>query len=64
MDSDTPEVRVLLGLLILKIRQSRSQLQLRDLSRALVGLLKAQDWILDDFMSVLAEKTPGMTTVK
>ena len=41
MDSQAPEVRVLLGALIHKIRTSPSaQLQLRDLSMAIIGILK------------------------
>lgn len=60
MDSTTPEVRVILGLLLTKIRASGSSLQLRDLSRAMIGLLRAQDWIVDDFMAVLSSRTPGM----
>ena len=63
MNSETPEVRVVLGLLILKVKQSSSPLQLRDLSRAMIGLLNTQEWIVDDFMRVLASKTPGMNTL-
>jgi hypothetical protein len=61
MDSNIPEVRVILGALIHKIRTSDSQLKLRDLSLAIVGVLKASPWVRDDFLSVLASKTPGMT---
>jgi hypothetical protein len=62
MDSQSPEVRVLLGALIHKMRSSSSaQLQLRDLTMAIIGVLKTSPWIRDDFLSVLAAKTPGMT---
>jgi hypothetical protein len=63
MDSNTPEVRVILGTLIHKIRHSNAQFQLRDLCMAIIGLLRATPWIKDDFLSVLAAKTPGMTYV-
>jgi len=64
MDSNTPEVRVLLGILVHKIRQTESmQLQHRDLSLAIMSVLKTtewiegDEWIRDDLMAVLASKT-------
>jgi hypothetical protein len=29
----------------------------------MIGLLNTQEWIVDDFMRVLASKTPGMNTL-
>ena len=47
MDSQAPEVRVLLGALIHKIRTSPSaQLQLRDLSMAIIGILKVNNTLI------------------
>ena len=55
---------MLLGALIHKIRHSSAELQLRDLSMAIIGVLKASPWIRDDFLAVLAERTPGMTYLR
>ena len=69
MDSYTsPEVRVLLGVLIHKIRSRGSgsgsgsggsgdiDFRLGELSLAIVGILKAVPWVRDDFLSVLSLK--------
>lgn len=55
------EVQVILGILLHKIKTSKSTLQLSDLSLAIVGLLGSASWIKDDFMKVLASRTPGMS---
>lgn len=60
-DHSSPEVRVILGSLIYKIKTAKSMIfQLRELSLAIIGILQASPWIKDDFLRVLAEKTPGM----
>lgn len=59
-DHSSAEIRVILGALIHKIRHSKVEFQLDDLSMAIVGILNASPWIRDDFLSVLASKTPGM----
>jgi hypothetical protein len=67
MDSTVAEVRVILGLLVYRIRATPSSelaLQHGDLALAVVGLLGTNEWIRDDFLSVLAFKTKGMTLVR
>ena len=59
-DASSPEVRVILGALIYKIRHTDIVLPLRELSMAIIGTLKAAPWIRDDFLKVLASKSPGM----
>ena len=59
--SSTPEVQVLLGILLHKIRSGNHTLQLSELSLAIVGLLGSSPWIKDDFIRVLASRTAGMT---
>jgi len=61
MDSGTVEVRVILGALLHKLQQSDAKFGIGDLGRAIVGILRAKPWIRDDFLSLLATKTPGMT---
>lgn len=61
MDHSSSEVRVILGALIFKIRNSDVQFQLRELTLAIIGILKTSPWIKDDFLQVLAAKTPGMS---
>lgn len=59
-----PEVRVIIGFLIYKIRSSDDeQLQfiLRDITMSMSGILRAADWIRDDFFNVLSEKSPGFS---
>ena len=60
MDSTLPEVRVVLGALLHKIRTSPVELQLRDLSMAIVGTLSVTPWVRDDYLRVLSSKLPGM----
>ena len=67
MDSTTPEVRVILGALLYKMRAAELgsfALELRELSMALVGILGTSSWIRDDFMAVLAQKNVGFTYVE
>ena len=61
MDCTAVEVRVVLGTLLHKLRVSNVNLGIGDLGRAIVGVLGAQPWIKEEFLSVLASKTPGMT---
>lgn len=64
MDHTSPQVRVILGALIYKIRNNENmQFQLKELSWAIIGILKSSPWIKDDFFNVLAAKTPGMRTM-
>eukprot|EP00596_Hydrurales_sp_CCMP1899_P005219 CAMPEP_0119044972 /NCGR_PEP_ID=MMETSP1177-20130426/36059_1 /TAXON_ID=2985 /ORGANISM="Ochromonas sp, Strain CCMP1899" /LENGTH=720 /DNA_ID=CAMNT_0007015955 /DNA_START=44 /DNA_END=2206 /DNA_ORIENTATION=+ len=60
MDAEIPEVRAILGTLIVKIRSSDCEFKLKELSMAIIGVLNATPWIRDDFLNVLASKTPGM----
>jgi hypothetical protein len=61
MDAEIPEVRAILGTLIVKIRSSDCEFKLKELSMAIIGVLNATPWIRDDFLNVLASKTPGMS---
>ena len=63
--SESPEIRVILGALVYKIKNNADlELQMADLTMAIVGVLQTTPWIRDDFLAVLAEKTPGMTYLK
>ena len=63
-DSNSPEVRVILGSLIYKIKTAEKiEFPLRELSMSIIGILKASPWIRDDFLRLLAAKTPGMTFI-
>jgi len=46
-----------------KIKRSNIQLQLKDLSMAIIGVLQTSDWIRDDYLNVLATKT-NITMIK
>jgi len=63
MDSNVLEVKILLGVLLHKIKRSNIQLQLKDLSMAIIGVLQTSDWIRDDYLNVLATKT-NITMIK
>ena len=59
--SNSPEVTVLLGLLIHKIKIDPTlTLKLGELSLAIIGVLRTCPWIRDDFLASLASKTKGM----
>ena len=59
--SSGPEVTVLFGLLIHRIKMDPTlELKLGELSLAIIGVLRTSPWIRDDFLSTLASKTRGM----
>ena len=61
MNTESPIVRAILKALIIKLKNSPSKMHLRPLLMAIVGLLKSSSEIKDDFLQLLASKTPGMT---
>eukprot|EP01036_Dinobryon_divergens_P029292 gene29292-38364_t len=65
MQHSSPEVRVILGALVHKIRHSSAdakiEMKLQELSMSIVGVLNAAPWIRDDFLSVLSSKVQGLT---
>lgn len=63
MDHNEPEIRVILGTIIYNIRNADIEFPIRELSMAIIGILKTSPWIRDDFLRVLAKKTPGMTFI-
>jgi hypothetical protein len=63
-DHSSAEVRVILGSLIHAMKQADElNFELQDLSMAIIGILKSSPWIREDFIRVLASRTPGMLTV-
>jgi hypothetical protein len=62
MQHSSTEVRVILGALLYKIKNSDPNLQfrLRELSMAIVGVLNSSPWIRDEFLSTISQKTPGI----
>lgn len=62
MQSDSPEVRAVLGALIVKMKESSSQMHLRELMIAVMGLLRTPPELRDHFLELLADKS-GMSYV-
>lgn len=54
MDSELPEVRVVYGTLVYRMRKSPTTLQLQEMSMMVMGILRTTEWIREDFIKVLS----------
>lgn len=60
MDTESSILKIILRTLIIKMKLSPYTIHLRALMIAVIGLLKVKDSIREEFLRLLADKSPDM----